>query len=775
MQFIKWLSQVKKDDFDIVGGKAKNLALMVQDLPEILVPQGFVITTKAFDFFLSSSITRKIDFLLLKFKTCIDLNLSQSLAEEIRNLILSVDLSQEIIQEIEQNYLALCDLYNIQDLLVAVRSSSTAEDLQEVSFAGQQDSFLNISGISDLVKAYKLCVASLYTQRAIIYRFENNFDNNKISMAVIVQKMVNADSAGVLFSLDTESGFQDVIVINAVNGLGEKLVSGQAIPDEYHVFKTALKNNYYPIVKKQLTSSGFVLSDSDIITLSKYALIIENYFNSSVDVEWVKNKLDNQIYIVQARHETIHSNNNANNNINTITTYSIKHIAEPILAGQSIGNKIVTGKIFKLVDLKNFNDFKEGDILVAEMTTPDLLPLIKKSKAIITSSGGRTCHAAIVCRELQIPALIGTQTATEILTTGDIVTVDCSQGSSGFLYSGAYDITIKKTIIGDLYKPEVDIMLNIADPDRAYSLSRLPVAGVGLARLEFIINSFIKVHPMAISYPEKLDSVTKSAIDKLSSGYDNWQDFFIKKLAYGVAQIACAFYPRPVVVRLTDFKTNEYYDLLGGKFFENYEENPMLGFRGASRYYDELYSKAFSLECAAFKMAYEIMGLNNIILMVPFVRTLGEAKKVISVLAANGIVRGQDGLKLFMMCEIPSNVLLMHEFSKYFDGFSIGSNDLTQLTLGLDRDCSKIANLFDERDPAVIKMLSMAITQAKLSNSYIGICGQAPSDFPEIANMLIEMQISSISLNPDSVIPFLNDLKNRLLINKNLNIINIEL
>jgi pyruvate,water dikinase len=784
MNYIRWLHSIAKDDLHLVGGKNASLAHMMQDLSAqgILIPRAFALTTCAYRFFLEhNNLKSVID----------DLSLHDSSTNQLSNIrlaIIQAHIPDAIIEEIEKAYQELSAYYAVLACDVAVRSSATSEDLAHASGAGQQETFLNVRSLDILLVRIKECFASLFTPRAVLYRASHNLiSDNAISVGI--QKMVRSDlaSSGTAFSLDPESGYSKVIIINGAYGLGQALVQGNVTPDEWIVFKPALHQSNYPIIKKKLGEKKikimyggtlhasisshevdeskqrqFCLSEAQVIQLAHQVAIIEDYYSkmantwTPVDIEWAIDGIDKKIYILQARPETIHANKQTLKN--NIEQYQLLATQKNIvITGYSVGKKIVTGRVRIITSLEDIALLKEGDILVTSMTDPDWLPAFKKVTGIITDQGGRTCHAAIVSRELAIPAIVGTQHATNLLYDGQEITLDCSQGITGYVYQGLLNYQKKKIEIESTSCP-VDIMLNLADPDRAFALSCLPVQGVGLARIEFIINQLIKVHPMALINPELvIDRAIASTINQLTHGYDDKKEFFIDILAQGIATIAAAFYPRQVIVRFSDFKSNEYRNLIGGVYFEPVEENPMIGFRGASRYYHERYTRAFYLECQAIKRVRESMGLGNVKVMIPFVRTLHEGKKVIEIMTQYGLKKGEHGLEIIMMCEIPANVILLDQFSELFDGFSIGSNDLTQLTLGIDRDSGILASSFDERDRAVMKLIEMAIESAKKNNRSIGICGQAPSDHPEFARFLIDQGIHSISLNPDSVIPFLQE------------------
>lgn len=780
MSYIKWFNTVTMADVALVGGKNASLGEMIQQLQDkaIRVPNGFATTSAAYWHFIEhNSLQAPLVALLDRYKKTTNKDEIAAIGTQIRTLIGRSQLPQDLAQEITDAYNTLCKEYGQENLSVAVRSSATAEDLPHASFAGQQDTFLNVTGSSSLLEYCVKSYASLFTDRALFYRKEKGFDDSKIALSIGIQKMVRSDTAssGVAFSLDTDTGFKDVVVINASFGLGEALVQGLVNPDEYWMFKPTFKTGHNALIKKRLgdkrvkiifdkqgtqttevpdnQARTFCLTDSEIATLTEYVLTIENHYAKPMDVEWAKDGSDGQLYIVQARPETVFG---ATQTKTELVTYQLSEKQEPILSGQSIGSAIASGTVRVIESAQQSNQVQEGDIIVTTMTDPDWVPALKKAAGIITVQGGRTCHAAIVSRELGISAIVGASDAIKKLQSGELVTLDCSQGSIGFVYKGAVDFKKIVVPLERLPKLPVKLLMNIADPDTAFARSFLPVDGVGLARIEFIISNFISIHPMAIMQPNKItDAQVKQEIEQKSAGYKDPQTFYVETLAQGIACIAAAFYPRPVIVRLTDFKTNEYRNLIGGSYFEPQEENPMLGWRGASRYYDEQYAQAFALECDAIKRVRQEMGLTNVKLLVPFVRTVAEAKKVIEQLQKNGLQRGKHTLEILMMVEIPSNVLLIEQFSTYFDGFSIGSNDLTQLTLGLDRDSAQVAPLFDERDPAVVKLLTMAIEGAHISKKYIGICGQAPSDYPELADELIKKGIDSISLNHDAIVPFI--------------------
>ncbi len=795
MKYIKKFEQLRLDDVPIVGGKNASLGEMIGQLgPKgITIPTGFAITAQAYWYYLEhNNLVDQLKKSMSQFKDPQDLPMLQKVGSQIRSLIESGTMPDDLAQEIVAAYKELSTHYGQEDCDVAVRSSATAEDLPTASFAGQQETYLNVRGNEQLLESCKKCMASLFTNRAIVYRIEQGFDHFKVALSVGVQKMIRSDlaSSGVAFSLDTESGFKDVVMIEASYGLGEAIVKGLITPDEFLVHKPTLAKGFKPIIKKKLgektlkivyaedaedttkevpvlktNQQQFSLTDDEILTLAQQVATIEDHYTalkgawSPMDVEWAKDGVDGKIYIIQARPETVHA---PAAQTNILVTYALEngdpeqHKKQLLAMGQSVGQQIASGPARVIVDASEINKVQKGDIIVTQMTDPDWVPAMKRAAGIITERGGRTCHAAIVSRELGILAIVGAPEVTKKIKNGQEITIDCSRGNVGFIYDGILPFTQTEFRLDTVPKVPVDIMVNLADPDSAFVVSQLPTAGVGLARLEFIISNAIKIHPMALLRPDKIeDKKVVQTIDKLTAAYPDKPTFFVDRLAQGVAMIAAAFYPRPILARLSDFKSNEYRNLIGGVYFEPVEENPMIGFRGASRYYHEQYRDAFALECAALKKVREEMGLDNVKVMVPFVRTLDEAHGALNEMAKNGLERGKKGLEVIMMCEIPSNVVLVDEFCEIFDGFSIGSNDLTQLTLGVDRDSEILIELFDERDPAVKKMFAQAIAGVRRNNKYIGICGQAPSDYPEIADFLIEQGIHSLSLNSDSVLPFL--------------------
>jgi pyruvate,water dikinase len=782
-KYVSWFEEISIDDVPLVGGKNASLGEMYRELTnkDIKIPNGFAITADAYWHVLESA---EIVDELKKTLEGLDIDDVTDLAKrgkKARNLILDAGIPDDLWDEVKAAYDKLCEQYG-EDTDVAVRSSATAEDLPNASFAGQQETYLNIHGYHSLKDACNRCFASLFTDRAISYRVNNGFDHFAVGLSIGVMKMVRSDlaSSGVIFTIDTETGFENVVFITGAYGLGENVVQGLVNPDEFYVFKPTLKENFRPIIKKQKGSKEikmiygrgdsrvltrnvdvpeaerkqYCISDDEVLQLANFAVTIEEHYSQKrgkhvpMDIEWAKDGETGELFIVQARPETVQSLKRKD----VLETYYLDGTSDIIVTGRSVGAKIATGKVHVIPDVSQLNEFNTGEILVADTTTPDWEPVMKRAAAIITNKGGRTCHAAIVSRELGIPAVVGAENATEILENGMDVTVSCAEGDAGRVYEGTLSFHTEIVELEGIEKTKTEIMMNLGNPEEAFALSMIPNDGIGLARLEFIITSYIKVHPMALIHPEKVeDEEVLEEIDKLTGRYENKADFFVGKLAQGVGTIAAAFHPKPVVVRMSDFKSNEYESLIGGEYFEFEENNPMLGFRGASRYYDKRYLEGFALECKAMKKVRDEMGLTNLILMIPFCRRIEEAEKVLEEMKKNGLVRGENGLQVYMMTEIPSNVLLIDEFSQYFDGFSIGSNDLTQLTLGVDRDSEILASSFDERDEAVKKIVSMAVQGAKRNNKHSGLCGQAPSDFPEFAEFLVKEGIDSISLNPDSV------------------------
>lgn len=782
-KFIRWFEEISIEDVPSVGGKNASLGEMYRELAAqgVKIPNGFAITAESYWHIVESA---GILDRLKETMANLDKDNIAELARQgkrARDLILSAGIPDDLWAEIKTAYDLLCEEYG-PETDTAVRSSATAEDLPTASFAGQQETYLNISGYHSLREACTKCFASLFTDRAISYRVDNNFDHFDVALSIGVMKMVRSDMAtsGVMFTLDTESGFRDVVFITGSYGLGENIVQGAVNPDEYYVFKPTFKQGYRPIIRKNIGQKKikmiyglgnskslvrnievpvanrrrFCLTDDEVLTLAGYAITIEEHYskkaneNRPMDIEWAKDGITGDLFIVQARPETVHSQTA----MDILETYQLDERGPELVRGKSVGEKITNGKARVIEDVAHLPSFIPGEVLVANTTTPDWEPVMKTAAGIITNRGGRTCHAAIISRELGIPAVVGTENAMETIHTGQEVTVSCAEGDDGIVYGGILPFHVDRVKLTDLKRPKTKIMMNLGNPEMAFSLSRIPNDGVGLARMEFIINSYIKIHPMALIHPEKItDEAEKKTIDELTFGYKDKSDYFVEKLAQGVGTIAASFYPKPVIVRMSDFKSNEYASLIGGKYFEPEEDNPMIGFRGASRYYDKRYKEGFALECKAMKMVREGMGLTNIILMIPFCRRVDEGEKVLAEMAKNGLKRGENGLEVYVMCEIPNNVILVDEFSKIFDGFSIGSNDLTQLTLGVDRDSELVAHDFEERDPGVMKMVSMAIQGAKRNHRHSGLCGQAPSDYPDFAEFLVKEGIDSMSLNPDSV------------------------
>lgn len=776
--FIRWFETLGRQDVSIVGGKNASLGELIQTLQSsgIRVPEGFATTAEAYWTFLErNSLIEPIRKHIEAFQQE-KIPLAEA-GKAIRRLMLKADLPREISENIRQGYQELCKRYSQSDVDVAVRSSATAEDLPEASFAGQQESYLNISGEAEVLEACRKCFASLFTDRAISYREKNGFDHMKIALSAGIQKMVRSDLAGsgVMFSIDTETGFPNAILIDAAWGIGESVVQGTVTPDEYMVFKPLVgQDNLKPIIRKErgakeskvMYAAGgnlktktvpttederkqLVLRDDEILQLAKWAVMIERHYQTPMDMEWAKDGETGELFIVQARPETVQSRKQAG----TMNAYHLKETGEILTKGIRIGSAIASGKVCHIEHTDEMNRFKDGDILVTRMTEPDWVPIIRKAAAVITDTGGRTSHAAIVSREYGIPAAIGCGNATQVLQDGQMVTVSCAEGSEGIVYAGKLAFETEELSLADLPETISQIMMNVASPAGAFQWWQLPVKGVGLARMEFIINNIIQIHPLALTrFDQVQDKRTRHQIEALTEGYPDKTGYFVEHLARGLAQIAAVHYPHPVLVRTSDFKTNEYASLIGGEQFEPHENNPMLGFRGASRYYSEHYRDGFELECRAIKYVREEMGFENVIVMIPFCRTLEEADKVMAVLADNGLKRGEHGLQVYVMAEIPSNIILAREFAQRFDGFSIGSNDLTQLVLGIDRDSRQLAPLFDERNEAVKQMIRDLIQKAHTAGVKVGICGQAPSDYPEFARFLVEAGIDSISLNPDSVL-----------------------
>lgn len=809
-KFVLWFEEVGIEDVPMVGGKNASLGEMIQQLTAkgVNVPTGFATTAYAYRYFVKKAgleeQLRKI-FANLDVE---DLPNLQAVGRQARALVLNTPFPKELDLAISEAYFKLCQRYGNNpnlgttddeeemmrlrscsyDTDVAVRSSATAEDLPDASFAGQQETYLNVHGVKQVLESCHKCFASIFTDRAISYRTVKDFDHFEVALSVGVQKMVRSDlaSSGVMFSIDTETGFKDAALVTSAYGLGENVVQGAVNPDEFFVFKPTLKQGFKPILNKRLGSKEikmvydlgggkqvknvpvseserlqYSLTDEEVLTLARWACIIEDHYsakrgqNSPMDIEWAKDGQTGQLFIVQARPETVQSQKSSS----VLRDYKLKGTSEILITGRAVGEMIGQGLARVILNVHQIGEFKAGEVLVTNKTDPDWEPIMKKASAIVTNQGGRTCHAAIIAREMGIPAIVGCGNATGVLKTGQDITVSCSEGEEGRVYSGLVPFDIIETQLDNLPKTRTKILMNVGNPEEAFKLASIPCDGVGLARLEFIIANQIKAHPLALmKFDELTDETAKKEIAQLTLGYQNKADFFVDKVAQGVGTIAAAFYPNPVVVRMSDFKSNEYANLLGGADFEPKEENPMIGWRGASRYYDENYRDAYGLECKALKRVRDDMGLTNVIPMIPFCRTPYEGRRVLAEMEKHGLKRGENGLQVYVMCEIPSNVILADQFSEIFDGFSIGSNDLTQLTLGLDRDSSLVAHIFDERNQAVKDMVAMVIEKAKQNDRKIGICGQAPSDYPEFARFLVESGIDSMSLNPDSLLKTLLDI-----------------
>lgn len=799
MNYIIDLNKVSLKDISLVGGKNASLGEMLQNLYSlgIKVPDGFAITTRAYyDFIEHNKLSDKIINLVSGLD---DSNLVQlkEVGSEVRQLIRNGEFPELLKSEIKQKYQELSQTYGQDMTDVAVRSSATAEDLPDASFAGQQETFLNVRGSESILEAVRNCFASLFTDRAISYRNTFNFNHFEVGLSVCVQKMVRSDlsASGVAFSLDPESGFSEVVVVNGSYGLGEMVVQGSVSPDEFIIFKPSLEKGFSSIIEKKIgykdkkmiygedhgkltktvkvndeDKNKFSITDQQALQIAKWVISIERYYTNlkgrwcPMDVEWAIDGITGDLNIVQARPETIHSQKKEK----TLVEYNIKSDGhKPLVEGIAVGDGVSVGEVNIIHSLDSsdhsiFENFIEGSVLVTDMTDPDWEPIMKKASAIITNKGGRTCHAAIVAREMGLPAIVGCRNATKLLKQNEKVTVSCSEGDTGFVYSGFLEYQKTETKLTDLPKVQTPIMLNVASPDIAFKFSHLPNSGVGLAREEFIINNYIKVHPLALLKHKELgDEKLSKEIEKITTGYDDEETFFVKRLSYGIARIASSFHPNKVIVRLSDFKSNEYYNLLGGNYFEPTEENPMIGWRGASRYYSSEYEAAFGMEIKAIKRVREKMGLQNVVVMIPFCRTVSELIKVYEVMEKYGLKRGEKGLEIYLMAELPSNILMAEEFAEHIDGFSIGSNDLTQLTLGLDRDSSLVAHIYDERNLAVKRSISHLIKVAKKMNVKVGICGQGPSDFPDFAEFLVEEGIDSISVTPDSLLKTLKALSKK--------------
>ncbi len=782
-EFIRWFKEINIKDVPLVGGKTASLGEMYQNLTDkgVQVPNGFGLTAAAYWLYLKENHLEENIRHIINDSDLSNPPSLQKAGSQIRHLILNAEMPSVLSEEIIAAYQELSGDHPATS--VAIRSSATAEDLPDASFAGQQETYLNVRTDKMLLATCKQCFASLFTDRAISYREHKSFDHFDVALSICVQLMVRSDLAasGVMFSIDTETGFKDVVLINASYGLGENVVQGSVNPDEFYVFKPTLLEGKSPILQKRVGSKEFKLiydiggskmvknvpvapserqkfaiNNEEILQLAKWACTIEEHYSAlngkytPMDMEWGKDGETGELFILQARPETVQSRKSKFEP----SFFHIKQKGPVLVTGRSVGEKIGQGKVRVIKDVANLAQLEVGEVLVTDKTDPDWEPMMKKAAAIVTNRGGRTCHAAIVSRELGLPAIVGTEVGTQVLKDGDKVTVSCAEGDVGFIYKGLLKYEEEKVDIKSLTeRPRTQIMMNLANPDEAFRLSMIPNDGVGLARMEFIINHYVKIHPMALIHYDKLkDEAAKTQIKEMTAGFPHKPDYFVETLAQGISTLGAAFYPKDVIVRMSDFKTNEYANLLGGKQFEPEEDNPMIGFRGASRYYNERYRDAFGLECQAIKKCREEMGLTNIKVMIPFCRTLEEGQKVLKVMSANSLERGKNGLEVYVMCEIPSNVILAKEFAEIFDGFSIGSNDLTQLTLGVDRDSALLSEIFDERNEAVKRTISQVIKTARSTNSKIGICGQAPSDYPEFATFLVEQGIHSISLNPDTVV-----------------------
>ncbi|WP_034073147.1 phosphoenolpyruvate synthase [Pseudomonas aeruginosa] len=777
VEYVVSLDKLGVHDVEHVGGKNASLGEMISNLAGagVSVPGGFATTAQAYRDFLEQSGLNDRIHAALDALDVDDVNALAKTGAQIRQWVMEAEFPARLDSEIRQAFAALAN--GNDNLAVAVRSSATAEDLPDASFAGQQETFLNIRGVDNVIRAAKEVFASLFNDRAIAYRVHQGFDHKLVALSAGVQRMVRSETgtAGVMFTLDTESGFRDVVFITGAYGLGETVVQGAVNPDEFYVHKPTLEAGRPAILRRNLGSKAikmiygdeakagrsvkvvdvdradrarFALSDAEVTELAKQAMIIEKHYGRPMDIEWAKDGDDGKLYIVQARPETVKSRASAT----VMERYLLKEKGTVLVEGRAIGQRIGAGPVKVINDVSEMDKVQPGDVLVSDMTDPDWEPVMKRASAIVTNRGGRTCHAAIIARELGIPAVVGCGNATQILQDGQGVTVSCAEGDTGFIFEGELGFDVRKNSVDAMPDLPFKIMMNVGNPDRAFDFAQLPNEGVGLARLEFIINRMIGVHPKALLNLAGLPADIKESVEKRIAGYPDPVGFYVEKLVEGISTLAAAFWPKKVIVRLSDFKSNEYANLIGGKLYEPEEENPMLGFRGASRYISESFRDCFELECRALKKVRNEMGLTNVEIMVPFVRTLGEASQVVELLAGNGLKRGENGLKVIMMCELPSNALLADEFLEFFDGFSIGSNDLTQLTLGLDRDSGIVAHLFDERNPAVKKLLANAIAACNKAGKYIGICGQGPSDHPDLARWLMEQGIESVSLNPDSVL-----------------------
>jgi len=777
-QYIRFFEDMGIEDVPIVGGKNASLGEMFQKLSGegVRIPHGFAITAAAYRHMLDEAGAWERLHAELDDIDPDDVAALARKAKRAREIVYGAGLPDDLATEIVTAYRRLQAEYG-EDVSLAVRSSATAEDLPTASFAGQQDSYLNIKGDESLLDTCRRCFASLFTDRAIHYRIDQGFDHFKVSLSIGVMKMVRSDisSSGVMFSLDTESGFRDVVFVTGAYGLGENIVQGAVDPDEYYVHKPTYAAGHRTVLRRLLGDKAvkmilvdgetknttrnvptpkadrarFCLTDADVLELAGYACAIERHYGRPMDMEWAKDGVDGKLYIVQARPETVASQHS----VTALESYVLEGRGEVLTEGRSVGERIASGAVKRIENLTQLSEFQPGQVLVADTTTPDWEPVMKTAAAIVTNRGGRTCHASIIARELGIPAVVGTGDATTSVPDGAVVTVSCAEGDSGRVYQGALDFHVDRTEVGDVARPRTKIMLNLGNPDLAFKTSFLPNDGVGLARMEFIISEYIRVHPLALLHPEKVeDPEARREIDRLTQGYADGSAFFVERLSEGIGTIAAAFWPKPVVVRMSDFKTNEYASLLGGAAFEPTESNPMLGFRGASRYAHPAYAEGFALECRAMQRVRDEMGLTNVILMLPFVRRVTEADLVLETMADLGLRRGENGLEVYAMCEIPNNVILIDQFAKRFDGFSIGSNDLTQLTLGVDRDSEIVAFDYDERDDGVKEMIRLAVDGCRRNGIHSGLCGQAPSDYPDMAEFLVRIGIDSMSLNPDTVV-----------------------
>jgi pyruvate,water dikinase len=781
--YIHWFDEIGIEDVPLVGGKNASLGEMYRALSGrgVKVPNGFAVTADAYRHFLSEAGLDGWIYEQLAGVGSHDVAQLRERSARIRHAILEAPLPRRLISQITAAYQKLSGEPHTH-LDVAVRSSATAEDLPDASFAGQQETYLNVQGELALLYTCKRSFASLFTERAISYRVDKGFDHSKVALSVGVQKMVRSDlaSSGVMFTIDTETGFREAVLINAAYGLGENVVQGSVNPDEYCVFKPTLKVGFKPILEKRVGTkefklvydigggrmvknvpvapaerAKFAISDEEILQLARWACVIEDHYSTKrgkptpMDIEWAKDGNTGELFIVQARPETVQSRKQRD----VVETFTLKQRGKVLVTGRSVGEKIAVGPVRVIQDVQFLSEFKAGEVLVTDKTDPDWEPIMKKAAAIVTNRGGRTCHAAIVSRELGVPAIVGTEDGTDRLKDGLVVTVSCAEGDTGFVYDGKLAFEAKRANVKEIPRPRTKVMMNVGNPEEAFALSFIPNDGVGLAREEFIISNYIKVHPLALlDYSQLTDAAVKAQIDQVTAGYTDKPQFFVDRLAQGVAMIAAAFYPKDVILRLSDFKTNEYANLIGGKAYEPNEENPMIGFRGASRYYNPRYQAGFALECHAVKKVRDEMGLTNLKLMIPFCRTVEEGQRVQAEMEKHGLKRGVNGLEIYVMCEIPSNVILAEEFAEIFDGFSIGSNDLTQLILGVDRDSEIVAPIFDERNAAVKRMIAQVIATCRERKRKIGICGQAPSDYPDFAQFLVEQGIDSISLNPDTVL-----------------------